>query len=87
MTDGQRYAAGVDHEEGLKHDSTICWICAAIAKAVEAERERLWDLVNELPKTKIQNGHLLVRWAEVETILEPDDLYEADTVAKGEDSG
>ncbi len=35
MTDGQRYAAGVDHEEGLKHDSTICWICAAIALAVE----------------------------------------------------
>ena len=39
MTDGQRYAAGVDHEEGLKHDSTICWIVAAIAQTVKASRE------------------------------------------------
>ncbi len=73
MTDGQRYAAGVDHEEGLKHDSTICWVCAAIAQAVEVERKRLFSKIASMDYKSIKGEKwLLIVRNDALAILEAD---------------
>ena len=47
MNEGKVYTAGVEHEEGLEHDTTICWVCAAIAKPVKEVEDKLAKAVKE----------------------------------------
>ncbi len=40
MNDRRRYFASIEHEKGLEHDSTMCWVCTVITEAVRKELEK-----------------------------------------------